>query len=98
MPCVNRRIMLGALGEREKMVKTALAEPGRLSACGGWIGRDHTDSKSVQPGATPGLSAILIFRFLIFRYKARDRMPKPVAGRNATYSEEWPWKKTRHRP
>ncbi len=26
--------------------------------CGGWIGWDHMDSKSVQPGATPGLSAI----------------------------------------
>ena len=24
---------------------------------GGWIGRDHMDSKSMQPGATPGLSA-----------------------------------------
>jgi len=27
--------------------------------CGGWIGCDHMDSKSMQPGATPGLSAIL---------------------------------------
>ena len=25
---------------------------------GGWIGWDHMDSKSMQPGATPGLSAI----------------------------------------
>jgi hypothetical protein len=25
---------------------------------GGWIGWDHMDSKSMQPGATPGLYAI----------------------------------------
>ena len=28
---------------------------------GGWIGCDHMDSKSMQPGATPGLSAIPFF-------------------------------------